>query len=84
MKRLQLYRPRKWSPKPWKITEVRELRRIVVMHNFTASQVAQKEQFHDRSINSIAQQMRRNRLVLKRAERQKLVAIRGGVLPTAT
>ena len=77
MKRLQLYQPRKWTPKPWKITEVRELRRLVVMHNFTAPEVVQKEQFRDRSLDSIAQQIRRNRFVLEREERQKLVAISG-------
>ena len=47
------------------------------MCDFTAPQVAQKQHFCDRSIDSIAQQMRRNRLVLKRKERHKLVTISG-------
>ena len=71
MKRLQLYQPRKWTPKPWKISEVRKLGRLVVIHSLSARQIAEMDPFRHRTIDSIAQQMRRHRLVSKREWRQK-------------
>jgi hypothetical protein len=60
MLRLQLWKPRSHTQKPWKLPELNLLRHLVFDCGYTARQAVSNGYFTGRSIDSIAQQMRRS------------------------
>lgn len=59
MLRLQLWAPKCRNPKPWMRTELNRLKHLVIDCGYTARQAITNGYFPGRSIDSVAQQMRR-------------------------
>lgn len=59
MIRMKLWKPKSYLQRPWMRSELNQLRRLVIDCGYTARQAVDNRYFPGRSVDSVAQQMRR-------------------------
>ncbi|GEM_PF-6914208 len=57
-----IWKPKQRVLKPWTLGEIRKLKRLVEGRGYTAKRLSSNGYFPSRSVNSISQQMRRNKI----------------------